>query len=131
MASLGKQDFFDGSDPKTAGAGKYAGQSREQIVLSKIKAKDVFIIGKDASGKKIFGSSLDTSDWPYKLSYGEGNTIPVTKLFKDPDFGGGAGSGGGADDTKYTESGQCYFTSLVFNVIKKELKQSDCTFENL
>ena len=82
MASLGKQDFFDGSDPKTAGAGKYAGQSREQIVLSKIKAKDVFIIGKDASGKKIFGSSLDTSDWPYKLSYGEGNTIPVTKLFK-------------------------------------------------
>ena len=70
-----------------------------------------------------FSFSLDTSDWPYKLSYGEGNTIPVTKLFKDPDFGGGAGSGGGADDTKYTESGQCYFTSLVFNVIKKELKQ--------
>ena len=131
MASLGKQDFFDGSDPKTAGAGKYAGQSREQIVLSKIKAKDAFIIGKDASGKKIFGSSLDTSDWPYKLSYGEGNTIPVTKLFKDPDFGGGAGSGGGADDTKYTESGQCYFTSLAFNVIKKQLKQSDCTLENL
>jgi len=131
MASLGKQDFFDGNDPKTAGAGKYAGQSREQIVLEKIKAKDAFIIGKESSGKKIFGVSLDASNWPYRLSYGEGNIIPVTKLFKDPDFGGGAGSGGGADDTKYTESGQCYFTSLAFNVIKKELKQSDCTLENL
>ena len=39
MASLGKQDFFDGSDPKTAGAGKYAGNRGNSI----IKNNDLFV----------------------------------------------------------------------------------------
>ena len=134
MATLQPKDF-----KKTAASGKYAGNTRHQIILEKIKAQDQFTIGKTAVGKKIYGVSLDEESWPYKLSYSvnpggsaEGNIINITKLFKDPDFGGGAGSGGGAEDTKYTESGQCYYTSLIFNIIEgKELKQKDCTPENL
>jgi hypothetical protein len=40
---------------------------------------------------------------------------------KTKEFGGGGGARGGSTLTKYTESGQCYFCSLVFNVIKKEI----------
>ena len=133
MAELKKADF-----KKTSSSGKYAGNARHQIILEKIKAQDQFTIGKTAAGKKIYGVSLDAETWPYKLSYSdkpggdaEGKLISITKLWKDPDFGGGAGSGGGAKETSFTESGQCYYTSLVFNVIKRKLKQTDCTPENL
>ena len=37
MAALGKADFFVGSEPKTSSTGKYAGKTRTQIVLEKIK----------------------------------------------------------------------------------------------
>jgi hypothetical protein len=133
MPTLSKADF-----KKPSSAGKYAGNTRHQIILEKIKAQDQFTIGKTAVGKKIYGVSLDAETWPYKLSYSdrpgsdaEGKLISILKLWKDPDFGGGAGSGGGAKETSLTESGQCYYTSLVFNVIKRKLKQTDCTPENL
>ena len=48
--------------------------------------------------------------------------VYYTGVFKDPEFGGGRGSGGGADDTKYTESLQCYYCSYVFNIAKKTIK---------
>jgi len=134
MAELKKADF-----KKIASSGKYAGNTRHQIILEKIKAQDQFTIGKTTAGKKIYGVSLDAETWPYKLSYSdrpggdaEGKLISILKLWKDPDFGGGgAGSGGGARETSITESGQCYYTSLAFNVIGDELKQTDCTPENL
>ena len=133
MAELKKADFN-----KTASSGNYSGKTRHQIILEKIKAQDQFTIGKSAAGKKIYGVSLDAETWPYHLSYSdrpggdaEGKLISILKLWKDPDFGGGAGSGGGAKETKLTESGQCYYTSLVFNVIGRKLKQTDCTTSNL
>jgi len=134
MATLQSKDF-----KKTASSGKYAGNTRHQIILEKIKSQDQFTIGKTTAGKKIYGVSLDAKTWPYRLSYSdkpggdaEGKLISITKLWKDPDFGGGAGSGGGAKETSFTESGQCYYTSLIFNIIEgKELKQKDCTPENL
>ena len=113
MPTLSKADF-----KKPSSAGKYAGNTRHQIILEKIKAQDQFTIGKTTAGKKIYGVSLDAETWPYKLSYSdkpggdaEGKLISILKLWKDPDFGGGAGSGGGAKETGFTESGQCYYTS--------------------
>ena len=140
MAELGKKDFFEGTQSKTASTGKYAGKTRTEVVFEKIKNKDPFIIGKASGGTKVFGISFDTKTWPYILSYANDEfgikqepvgAVKITQIFKDPNFGGGAGSGGGAEDTKFTESGQCYYTSLVFNVIKKELKRKDCTSNNL
>ena len=133
MAELKKADFN-----KTASSGNYSGKTRHQIILEKIKAQDQFTIGKSAAGKKIYGVSLDAETWPYHLSYSdrpggdaEGKLISILKLWKDPDFGGGAGSGGGAKETKLTESGQCYYTSLAFNIKQGKLEQTDCTTSNL
>jgi len=137
MAELGKKDFFEGTQTKTASNGKYAGKTRTEVVFEKIKNKDPFIIGKTSSGNKVFGITFDTKTWPYILSYSKlksgkiAGEEKITKIFKDPNFGGGAGSGGGAAETAITESGQCYYTSLVFNVIKKQLKRTDCTPINL
>ena len=126
MAALQKKDFFEGSTDKTASTGKYAGKTRTEVVFEKIKDKDPFVIGKISGGNKVFGISFDTKTWPYTLSYANNEpgllkepagAVSITQIFKDPNFGGGAGSGGGAEDTKFTESGQCYYTSLVFNII--------------
>ena len=138
MPKLTRGDFFESGSftDKSASAGDYSGQTRTQIVESKIKDKKPFIVGDTDGGKKIYGISVDKK-WPYKLTYSKRfgtdaeGVYTITKIFKDADFGGGAGSGGGAEDTKYTESGQCYYTSLAFNVIKRELTKADCTLENL
>ena len=131
MALLKKTDFFEAGKEKTASAGKYSGKTRKQIILEKIKNKEPFSIGTTAGGPKLMGTSLEDKSFPFILSTKSSGDIAITKIFKDPDFGGGAGSGGGAEDTKITESGQCYYTSLVFNIIKRPLKKTDYTTVNL
>jgi len=75
------------------------------------------------NGKEEFLNTLQNKRRSIELPVvgGRGETIILTKLFKGKDFGGGAGSGGGAEDTKFTESMQCYFCSYVFNVTRKKI----------
>jgi len=121
MAALSSSDFR-----KNASGGAYAGESRHKIFDLKIKDKKPFILGSTKYGKKIIGVSYNQKTGI--LVYKESPTtktikeIKNTKIFKDPDFGGGAGSGGGAEDTKYTESLQCYYCSYVFNKARKQVK---------
>jgi hypothetical protein len=62
----------------------------------------------------------------------DGRVYSMSKFKKTKEFGGGAGSGGGADITKYTESGQCYVCSLVFNILKAPIiLPEDFSVENL
>ena len=123
MAYLNAGDFR-----KDSSSGTYAGQSRDSIVEAKIKAKRPFILGQDKNGKEVTGVKYNKSK--KTLSYYVGNkksvieTVSVNKIYKDKDFGGGAGSGGGADDTKWTESLQCYYCSYVFNIAKKKIKSA-------
>jgi hypothetical protein len=122
MAYLQTKDFT-----KPASAGEYAGQDRHTIVLSKIRDKKQFVISATETGPKVYGVSYDknTKTLVYKtsLSSNQTKTVSILKIFKDKDFGGGAaGSGGGADLTKITESGQCYYCSYVFNVKGGEIK---------
>ncbi len=121
MATLSAADFR-----KPASGGPYAGQDRGKIFGLKIKDKKKFILGATKSGKEVTGVKYDI---PKKtLYYYEGTKksatkmVTATKVFKDKDFGGGAGSGGGAEDTKWTESLQCYYCSYVFNVKKGKVK---------
>ena len=51
----------------------------------------------------------------------DGVEYKVTDLFKSSDFGGGSGSGGGADDTERNESAQCLYAALAFYVYRKEI----------
>jgi hypothetical protein len=121
VATLQSKDFT-----KAASGGPYAGMSRDDIFLKKIKDKKLFFIGpNDRSGTKVTGVAYNKKKRIF--SYYEGNKksavkeVPVNKVFKDKDFGGGAGSGGGAEDTKWTESMQCYYCAYVFNIAKKKV----------
>ena len=119
-----------GDIKKSASSGDYAGEERLDIFLLKIKDKKTFILGAAKGGKKVTGINFDKVS--KILVYKEKNkktekSVSYTKVFKDPDFGGGAGSGGGADDTKYTESLQCYYCSYVFNKAKNSKVKSVST----
>ena len=54
-----------------------------------------------------------------------GESYGMKDFTKTKEFGGGGGARGGATLTKYTESGQCYFCSLVFNVIKEKISKPE------
>ncbi len=119
MATLKSNDFT-----KPASGGPYAGQDRFKIFGLKIKDKRTFFIGdNERSGKEVVGISIDKTSKKFTYEIGKGRTakqetVPITRVFKDKDFGGGAGSGGGAEDTKFTESMQCFYCAYVFNIKK-------------
>ena len=108
---------------KPSSNGVYAGHERLDIFLLKIRDNKSFILGDTKSGKKVTGISFDKvgKTLIYKDQYKGQGSVVYSKVFKDADFGGGAGSGGGADDTKYTESLQCYYCAYVFNKSKKKI----------
>jgi len=126
MAELKSGDFT-----KTASKGPFAGLSRLDIVKTKIKKQRPFVLGANATGRSVYGVSISGNSFPYSLSYTLAKnekknilTTPLNKVYKDEDFGGGgSGSGGGADFTSITESGQCYYCSYAFNVIKGLIKK--------
>ena len=103
MPALSRADML-----KTAGKGPYTGQSRVAIMSLKIKDNRPFILGASKTGKKVFGLRYDekSESLTYFQDATKRKTLETTrsKIFKDPDFGGGAGSGGGAEETKITES---------------------------
>ena len=113
MATLSSDDMR-----KVASSGEYAGTQRPDIFAKKINDKKSFRIST-ANGKEIFGieynKTTETLTYYVKGDSKNINTIKRSQIFKDKDFGGGSGSGGGAEDTKYTESLQCYYCSYVFN----------------
>ena len=122
MPQLGAQDMRS-----KASAGDYAGQNRADIVDLKIKDKKPFIIGSSESGTKVMGISYDRKTEILTYTRQGNKTVYEARrsqIFKDKDFGGGSsGSGGGAAETKLTESLQCYYCSYVFNAKKGACKE--------
>ena len=101
MAVLSKNDMT-----KDSGQGYYAGFSRVDIMSEKIIDGRDFIIGGTKAGKNVKGASYDskTETLTYYTDTTKKKTATTTrsKIFKDLDFGGGYGSGGGAEETKIT-----------------------------
>lgn len=64
------------------------------------------------------------------LKGADGKTYKITQIKKTAEFGGGTGSGAGADLTAVTESGQCYVCAIVYNVCKRKITWDDLTVEN-
>lgn len=58
------------------------------------------------------------------------NGEPWTAVDKAP-FSGAGGSGAGSEVTALTESLQCYFCSLAFNILKKRITPSDVHMDSL
>ena len=109
---------------KEAGKGPYKGIARSQIIKLKIADKKEFTLN---NGAKIKGTNWDEKT--YTLFVGT-RKISLKEIKKDPDFGGG-GSGAGADVTAIVECGQALVCSLIYNMIKKEIKCEDLTYEGL
>jgi len=109
---------------KEAGKGPYKGISRTQIFNRKIADKKPFTL---ENGQKVLGTSWDESK--YILFVGP-RKISLKEIKKDPDFGGG-GSGAGADVTAIVECGQALVCSLVYNILKREIKWEDLTLDGL
>ena len=136
MAALQKADF-----EKQASGGTYAGKTRHEIFHLKIKDKKQFIIGNTGAGRKVTGVSYDynprDTNQSGTLTYYIHNkndllTVSNRKIFKDADFGGGAaGSGGGAEVTKFTESTQCYYCAYVFKHRRKIDLTKPPTYDDL
>ncbi len=97
---------------KTAKSGNYSGKTRDQIFELKINSanNNTFIIGATESGKKVIGIKYDIDKqgkrwFTYVLPHHKtkknlaNNQITVSSLrvFKSPDFGGGA-RGSGTND---------------------------------
>jgi hypothetical protein len=117
MANLSAADI-----KKIAKSGPFAGSLRSDIFGLKINAGLKFKIGN----KEHTGISFDGENLSYYLTTPQQKKVGVvrfSKVFKDKDFGGGSGSGGGAADTAITESMQCYYNSLVFNVLKGKITE--------
>ena len=138
MANLKSGDFN-----KTASKGPYAGKTRKQIIFSKITDRKNFIIGSTKNGQKILGVNYEAKNsngWNGILTYILPNEnikdkklykkISIKEVFKDPDFGGGGGSGGGSDDTEIVECMQCFYCSLVFNILKGKISETDMMMQS-
>lgn len=111
---------------KPAGGGPYKGSPRKEVMSTKIKKGIPFILGQSENGRKVIGVDYDSKkgEFFYKASQASKKieSVSITKVFKDRDFGGGAsGSGGGAQETAINESMQCYYCSLVFNIKRKKI----------
>ena len=116
------------------------------MVAEKIKNKEPI---KVSGGGKAVPIALTSSVQAFLDAVKSGNIQKVNKAIKDKGkykpifnnkkwseidkapFSGIGGSGGGAEITALTENMQCYYNSLAFNVLKRELKVADCTPENL
>jgi len=125
-------------DKYKASSGPYKGKDYQTIAISKIKDKSPFFKGTNDSAQKVFGLSVKENKGKYQIHYTnsksskkETGNAPVTAFFKDPDFGGGKGSGGGSDDTTWTESMQCYYLSILFNTSATKLDNKNTTLKHL
>lgn len=111
---------------KDAGAGPYKGTPRSKIFLLKIGARSPFTL---TNGQQVIGTKWDSEK---RILYAGNRQIKLSEIKKDKDMGGGSGgSGAGSDLTAYTESGQCYVSSIAYNVLKRQIKWEDLTLENL
>jgi hypothetical protein len=130
MTTLGK-DSVD----KTAATGDFAGKLRLEIMTLKIAKGKAFSLGAKGDLGEIYGLKVTDEKWPWKMDYAyEPNAktaignISAAKLFKDPDFGGGSGSGGGAEVTAVTECLQCYYIAAAY-ALGRTLKDIDVSID--
>lgn len=115
-----------------------SGERRIDILIDKIAKgkeletrKGLFTV-HDPKGQIV--SALEKWDVSHKavtLTDKDGNSITTSDLIKTKDFGGGAGSGGGAAKTDLQESAQCLVNAVAFNVVGNKITIADLTPEIL
>ena len=140
MAKLTADEFFKIPTSKRP--------DRKKVLLDALnsgKALEVYVVGNKES-LMVFPKAQNTTTIKQiekleagdkttfnsiKLKGQDGNFYKLTSIKKSKEFGGGGGSRGGSDLTAITESGQCYFASIAFNVKRGPISWDDITAENL
>ena len=102
---------------------------KNNLPLELEKSEETFTVF-DPDGSKVKElENWDISKGAVRLEDKDGNIISTSKLKKSSDFGGGKGSGGGAEQTGIQESAQCAVNALVQKM--GEITSKDLTPENI
>src|SRR5210317_994905 len=104
VSKIGSNDKFTINKTNTEVTLKYLSKELEGL----FKDGKITTIQNKYRGKPLFKAS-------------NGAELKLSDLFKSSDFGGGKGSGGGAEETERNESAQCLYAGLVYYVYKKQM----------
>lgn len=123
---------------KIASSGDYKGEQRINILIHKIKNKEPLELANgetflvhDPKGEKVAElENWDKTKGKVTLTNIEGRSISTSMLAKTSEFGGGKGSGGGAENTALQESAQCLVNAIAFRIKGSKIEEEDLTKEN-
>ena len=96
----------------------------ESVEIDGVKTKIKFI---SDTHEKMFLKGQYKSGRTYQPLFQDdkGNLYKITDIDKTPEFGGGSGSGGGASNTKSTESAQCVYAQAYWDNNKTKFTPDD------
>ena len=96
----------------------------ELVEIDGVKVKIKFI---SDTHEKMFLKGEYKSGRTYQPLFqdSKGNNFKITDIDKTPEFGGGSGSGGGASNTKSTESAQCVYAQAYWDDSKTKFTPED------
>lgn len=87
---------------------------RKQIPLKLVKGKDITVANVQDALDAIEQFKRDGK--AFQLTGTNGKTISSSDLLKSPEFGGGAGAGGGTKQTAIGESAQCVWMAAMLEI---------------
>ena len=96
---------------------------KKEIEIDGVKTKIKFI-SKDHEDAFIKGEYKIGSRYQPLFTDGK-NNYRINDIDKIPEFGGGSGSGGGASNTKHTESAQCVYAQAYWDNNKTQFTPED------
>ena len=112
---------------------KYRGGGRAHLFVDKINNKEEFEL---KNGSKVIidpDASIQAIELLLQREYGrdmifydmDGNKLPLSQFEKTPEFGGGAGAGGGSVDTRIMESAHCYACAIAYYIKQGPINEDD------
>lgn len=109
---------------KSASVGPNMGVPRIDILANKIRKQQPLTLAKKGGEFLVLdvNAALDSVEQfkkdnkPFQLIGAKGKEISSSDLFKTPEFGGGAGAGGGTASTAIGESAQCVWMAAMLDI---------------
>lgn len=108
---------------KPATGGPNAGTARAEILANKIRKQEPLTLAKggeflvvDVQAGLASIEQFKKDGKAFKLIGKNGSEIKVSDLLKTPEFGGGAGAGGGTASTAIGESAQCVWMAAMLDI---------------
>jgi len=108
---------------KPASGGPNAGMNRTEILANKIRKQEPLTLAKggeflvtDTQSALASIEQFKKDGKAFKMFGKNGAEISSSDLLKTPEFGGGAGAGGGTENTAIGESAQCVWMAAMLDI---------------